>query len=204
MRFHAFPFLMLVVSVATAGCGGAATNIGVAPDGGAGAATDGATGAAADGATVANGGSSDDAGPGGTPQTVPCGSATCAIPGQSCCVIANASPPPDFSFACVTGATCPQPAATDSGSVGHVASLQCTGAANCAGGEVCCMYEQTSPKQVDSRCMASCGGPGQAQLCDPNAPPSQSGCPASAPCSSTNIGDWDIPPGFATCGGVGS
>lgn len=160
-------------------------------------------GGSGDGAVVATGGSPADAGPGGNAQSIPCENATCAIPGQSCCIINNANPPPDFSYECVLGTTCPQPAPSDSG-VGHVASLQCTGAANCPGNQVCCMYEQKSPKQVVSQCMATCTGPGQAQLCDPNVPPSQSGCPASAPCSSHGIGDWDIPSGFATCGGIGS
>jgi hypothetical protein len=42
-----------------------------------------------------------------------------------------------------------------------------------------------------------------AQLCDPNA--TNSGCSqAAGACTSTNITDWGLPAGFATCGGVGN
>lgn len=189
--------LLLLLAFVT-GCGGASFTAG-SPDGGTTRDASRATGEA--GAASREGGA-PDAGLAGNGRSLPCGGKTCAIPGEACCVFANQNPPPDFSYACVNGSTCPA-AGGDSG-VAYVAALQCTSAASCAAGEVCCMYQQQSPHQVVSQCMASCSGPGQAQLCDLNVPASQSGCPASAPCSSSKIGDWNLPNTLATCGGVGS
>ena len=157
--------------------------------------------AAADGAFVADGGSADDAGPGGSASSLPCGSAQCRIPAETCCVSSNPNPPPDFFYGCYSGA-CPLDAGAGAGaSAGAVTSLKCSGAANCAAGTVCCVYENAN-KQVVSDCLASCGA-GQAQLCDPGA--AISGCSAaSGACSSANVTDWGLPATYATCGGVGN
>ena len=158
-----------------------------------------------DGALVAEGGSPGDAGPGGNANTLPCGNAACAIPGQACCVFQNATPPPDFSYACYNGG-CPSPSADagadaqGGGGGGGVTALSCSGAANCPPNTVCCVTE--IPPIVRSDCRAACG-PSQAQLCDPRA--AISGCaPDAGACSSANVTDWGLPNTYATCGGVGN
>jgi hypothetical protein len=139
-----------------------------------------------------------DGGPGGNTQNVACGSNACSIPAQSCCVYETQ---PTWSYACIDGTSCPVlDAGAGTGGGGQGTALACSGAANCADGTVCCVYENAN-KQVQSSCMSSCPANG-AQLCDPNAP--VSGCAASAACSTANISDWGLPKGFATCGGIGN
>ncbi len=192
--------------VSLVGCGGASTapgfTAGDAAVDGTYAATDGTAGAT--GTTgggdagqmfVADGGSPATAGPGGNTSTLPCGNAQCTIPAQQCCVIANLNPPPDFSYACYSG-SCP---VTGGGGGGMSTALSCSGAANCPANTVCCVTQTQSG--AASSCAATCNQNG-AQLCDPNA--ASSGCPQGVACSSRNIGDWGLPNGFATCGGVGN
>jgi hypothetical protein len=143
---------------------------------------------AVDGGSVSEGG----------PRSIPCGGATCVVPAQVCCISANANP---ASFACISGSICPVAAASDSG-VPQAAGLACTGAASCPSNQVCCIYEPSGANQFAAQCLSSCAGTGQAQLCDPTVTPGQSGCPSTAPCSNSNIGDWDLPSTFGTCGGV--
>jgi hypothetical protein len=116
-----------------------------------------------------------------------CGPSPCAQ-GQTCCVtMANSTP----SYACLAG--CP----TGGGGGPSVASLACASAADCAAGYVCCMEQSNGSTQ--SACASHCGVT-QVQLCDPGA---DAGCPLGLPCSTSNIGDWNLPPTFGTCGGRG-
>jgi len=137
-----------------------------------------------------------DGGPGGNTQTVSCGASACTIASQSCCVYETA---PTWSYVCVDGTSCPL--LDGGGGGGQGTALACSGAANCGNGTVCCVFEGPN-KQVQSSCMAACPTNG-AQLCDSNAP--VSGCAADAgTCSTTNISDWGLPKGYATCGGIGN
>ena len=79
-------------------------------------------------------------------------------------------------------------------------ALKCSGQTNCAAGTVCCV-QQVGQNGAASECQASCG-PKQAQLCAPMA--TVSGCDAGVACSNNNIGDWNLPQTFATCGGKGN
>ena len=95
-------------------------------------------------------------------------------------------------------ATCgPQCAAPASGQ--QLAALGCTSTADCAS-EVCCVHRQNN---VDvSACALTCNsGNNEVGLCDPLA--ADADCPASQPCSTNNISDWNLPATFATCGGHG-
>lgn len=145
-----------------------------------------------------------EGGPGGTTTTLTCGSATCLIPGETCCVT-NPPGPGTFAFGCVVGTTCPVP---DAGAGGgdRPTALQCSSAANCGPGTVCCAT--TGAQGTSSECKATCNGGGgggeSAQLCDLNAPAASNGCPQNQACSSNNIGDWGLPQSFATCGGRGN
>jgi hypothetical protein len=151
-----------------------------------------------DGAVAADGGSSQDAGPGGNTSSLTCGSAQCAIPAQVCCVTEQRQPRDAggglvYSYACVMGNSCPMPMN------GGTNALQCSSAANCAAGTVCCVSQ--NGQTTTSSCKATCGN-NDAQLCDPTA--AMTGCSASAPCSNNNVGDWGLPPSYATCGGMGN
>jgi len=136
-----------------------------------------------------------DGGPGGNTQTLSCGAGSCSLPAQSCCVY-DTTP---STYACVDGPSCPL--LDGGGGGGQGTALQCSGAANCPQGTVCCVFEQPN-KQVASACQQTCAN-NQAQLCDPTA--AVSGCAADAgACSSANVSDWGLPKGYATCGGVGN
>lgn len=203
--------LVACAVVCLVGCGGTSST-GLDGDGGFsdasagdGATGDGATdggttgdGATGDGATTGDaalgsndGGSPLDAGPGGNMSTFPCGNTACAIGAQVCCVQQLQNPPPPFAYGCVTGTTCP--------SMNNTA-LGCSSTANCPANQVCCI-DQPQNGPVSSSCRTSCPANG-AQLCDPSAMPT--GCPMGVMCSSANIGDWGLPPSFATCGGKGN
>jgi len=132
-----------------------------------------------------------DAGPGGTTTILNCGSTTCAIPAQACCVDRLGGGMTAYSCA----ATC---AGVDAGA--DTTALKCSGQANCAAGTVCCVH-QVGGNGAASECQASCGQ-NQAQLCAPMA--AVSGCDAGVTCSSNNVGDWNLPPSYATCGGKGN
>jgi hypothetical protein len=197
-RLDALGLIVLAMSI---GCGGS-TSADVSP---AEAGTDGATGgmdssplsdsATQDGPIMSSGGdggSSPEAGPGGSTSSVVCGSTTCAIPSDMCCVFQPAAPPPDFTYACGGGAACP-PGVGGNGTT----SLKCSSAANCPSNTVCCAHPVGN--DVASSCQATCTGT-DAQLCDPRA--ASSGCVGDAgTCSSMNIGDWNLPATFGTCGG---
>jgi hypothetical protein len=202
--------LALLASSAVAVCCGGASNTGLEapPDGGANTTTTGNGGArGTPGTVVANGGTGAGGAagaPGGSTSALSCGTASCVIPGESCCLTEAGG---TFSFACVVGSSCPA-AATDAGAGGNgngqngnTATLQCTSAANCAAGTVCCV---SSPNNgATSECKTTCTGD-VAQLCDPSASAATTGCAAAQPCSSKNIGDWGLPPTFGTCGGKGN
>ncbi len=111
-----------------------------------------------------------------------CGSTQCQTT-DTCCVSSVGS------FTCL--ATCP---AQQSGNA--VAALQCTSSADCANG-VCCMQQTNG--NTTSACAPQCDT-NQVQLCDPAS--ADAGCPATEPCSSSNIADWKLPQSFGTCGGV--
>lgn len=154
---------------------------------------------------VLDGGSSAEAGPGGNTSGLACGSVSCPTTGAVCC----AYPPSGdldagagYAYLCVGGATCPIGDAGAGSGAQTPTVLTCTGAANCAAGTVCCVAPNDSNQGAQSHtstCKATCGD-GEAQLCDPAA--ASPGCTASAPCSSANIASWELPPTFATCGGV--
>jgi hypothetical protein len=129
-----------------------------------------------------------DAGPGGNTGSIPCGTTTCAIPAQSCCVSQSDN---GTAYSC---------SAADAGcGGGDNSALKCSGAANCPPGQVCCV--RTTNNGAASDCQTACNG-NQAQLCDPKATPT--GCDAGVNCSNNNIGDWGLPPTYATCGGKGA
>ncbi len=147
-----------------------------------------------------DGGAADDGGAGGSTAQVPCGTTTCALATDFCCVYQANNGPSDFVFGCATGSGCPQVA-----NANDPTALLCSGAANCAPGSLCCVSDDGN--RVWSECAASCappagGGTATAQLCDPAA--AQTGCSTSAACSSNKIDDWNLPNGYATCGGMGN
>ena len=210
MKRFAFVCIPLASLLATyLGCGGASpSDVTIAPGDG------GADGASGDGASSAEGGSSgftdaapkpgtsggaaNDGGPGGSATQLPCGTATCALATDFCCVYQNQNAPPEFLFGCASGSACPAQAGAK-----DPTALLCSGAANCGPGAVCCVRDDGN--RVWSECAATCTDSAStkaAQLCDPAAP--ATGCAASAPCSSKNIGDWNLPNGYATCGGRGN
>ena len=120
-----------------------------------------------------------------------CGSTSCAT-GKLCCVYTPAADGGAADYLCALP-SCP-PATGGQ----QRADLGCTSTADCAPG-VCCV-ERPGNDSV-SKCAPMCNsGSNQVQFCDPNA--ADSGCPANAPCSTNNISDWNLPPTFATCGGV--
>ena len=164
----------------------------VAPDGTGGSFTDGPPTA------IADGGGSNDAGPGGDTASIACGSASCSLASSFCCVYTNNNPPPEVVFGCATGTGCPARAGAQ-----DPAALACSSAANCPANTVCCVKDTQG--KTSSECATTCVDSTNvttAQLCDRTA--TQTGCPASAPCSANNINDWKLPNGFATCGGKGN
>lgn len=143
------------------------------------------------------GGSSGSAG--GNATSLPCGDVACAIPENTCCVSLSVNPPPEATFACV-GGLCINSSFAQGGGIG----LQCAGTANCAAGTICCMSDDGNGI-ITSACAtpANCTDPNlQAQLCDIKA--ANAGCVEddAGTCSSFNIGNWGLPTGYATCGGI--
>jgi hypothetical protein len=148
-----------------------------------------------------DGGGAESGGPGGGIGSITCGAATCPLPQEHCCTYNNDRPPPLYLFACADGTGCPKiDNASDS------VALGCSSAANCPADKVCCLVNDNTPTNTAS-CVApaDCKDDGdrviKAQLCDPNA--AASGCTPGFPCSSMNILTWNLPPGYATCGGKG-
>lgn len=161
-----------------------------------------ATDAPADVALVDGGGTVLDAGPGGDAAVINCGTASCKLPAQTCCFYPLEFPPPPYYSACSSGATCP---ALDAGiDAGAATELKCESQDNCVAGTVCCITAPSSGG-IAAHCVApgSCVttvGTKTAYLCDPTA--ADAGCADAGVCSSTNIGTWNLPSGFGTCGGV--
>jgi hypothetical protein len=155
--------------------------------------TDGGT----DAQLVEDGGIVTDAGPGGDAAVLNCGSASCDLPTQSCCFYPNDAG--SFYAACSNGQVCP---AVDGG--GTPTALACTSQANCGAGSMCCLTSPASGTNA-SHCVApaacaSTVGIKSAFLCDPAA--SDAGCGDAGACGSSNIGSWNLPSGFGTCGDV--
>lgn len=165
----------------------------VGSDGSPGSGSDAAGGGGGGGG--GDGGRSADGGPGGSTGAVACGTTTCTVPAESCCVSDTGGG--NFAFACSgtgDGGVCPR----------NDVALKCEATANCSSGQVCCMRDDGNG-HVTSTCQATCSGGGggaSAQLCDKAA--GDAGCLNQQPCSSDNISDWNLPAGFATCGGKGN
>jgi hypothetical protein len=175
-----------------------------------------------------SGGGIVDAAPGGDGAVLNCGNAQCNLPNETCCIYPLLAPPPPFYGACSNGNSCPA-LTLDAGvgDAGLATELQCEVQANCPSNNVCCISGPPSGTagKVSSHCLnanacvpqttqilldagpdaaATDGGfvlvQQRAVLCDPAA--ADAGCPAAAgACSSTNIGTWNVPNGFASCGG---
>jgi hypothetical protein len=158
------------------GDGGGGNDSGGGGDGGGG----GDSGGGNDGSVVGDG-AVGDAGN----VSISCGSTTCGI-ADTCCVKSQGA---DAGAFCVTGA-CPA----------MQTALKCSKAADCAMGLVCCATIDQN-NNVSSTCAATCTGNNSAPLCDPK---SDAGCPPMQPCSTNNIGDWNLPNTFGTCGGKGN
>lgn len=131
-----------------------------------------------------------DAGPGGSTSAINCGSTSCSIPSQNCCVDRLGGNQTAYSCAATCGGI-------DAGA--DTTALKCSGQANCAIGMVCCV-RQLGGNAAASECKATCAG-NEAQLCDKSA--LVTGCVGTT-CSNNNIGDWNLPPSYATCGGKGN
>ena len=184
------PRLLVLSSVAAVvfvACGGSSPGDLFASD----ASDDGGSTRVSDGATTGSDGSAKVDGAVPSDGGLACGATTCKIPLSEICCVARAGG--SWTFACVAGATCPS-----TGGGNQPTALKCASAADCSGGTVCCVTQANN--QTVSACKTACGN-NDAQLCDSAASPT--GCAANAPCSSNKIGDWDLPPPFATCGGKG-
>jgi hypothetical protein len=165
--------------------------------------TDGGADAADDVQLVTDGGGViTDAGPGGDGAVLNCGAASCDLPAQTCCFYPLADAGSLYS-ACSTGQTCPS--LTDAGlDAGTATALACTIQENCSAGTVCCISAPASGT-IASHCVAasacaSTAGAKSALLCDSTQ--NDAGCGDAGACSSANVGSWNLPSGFATCGGV--
>lgn len=148
-----------------------------------------------DGGTTPNpdgGGNGNDAGTGGgdaaagdggvSPLAIACGPQLTCTAQQTCCV--GQGP----TFTC-SNAPCAQ----------NQTSLKCAKTSDCPNGNVCCAHIN-GQKQVSSQCLAACPNTNDdAQLCSNADMPT--GCAMNVACSGNNIGDWNLPNGFATCGG---
>jgi hypothetical protein len=148
-------------------------------------------------------GNFQDASPGGDAAVLNCGSESCSLPSQTCCLYDQGG---SFSGGCANGAGgCPPE--VDGGDAGLV-SLGCEVIANCSGtGQICCITHDTNDGTTKSACMleATCATithQHRAELCDPSTADAGCGITHPGPCSPTNIGSWDLPGGFGTCGGV--
>ena len=129
---------------------------------------------------------------GGKPvPTGACGGLSCAT-ADACCVYTPGADGGAADYACALQSACPA-----AGSGQKRADLACTSTADCA--PVVCCIQRLANGDDQSRCMATCMG-NDVQFCDPSA--ADAGCPANAPCSTSNISDWNLPPTFGTCGGV--
>jgi hypothetical protein len=188
----------------------------------------GASDSAADVVLISDsGGAITDAGPGGDGAVLNCGNAQCNLPNETCCIYPLLSPPPPFYGQCSNGNSCPALSIEAGvGDAGPATELQCEVQANCPSNNVCCISgpAQGSTGKISAHCLnagacttqvtqilldagpdaaASDGGflvQPRAILCDPAA--LDAGCTSAAgTCSSTNIGTWNVPNGFATCGG---
>ena len=121
---------------------------------------------------------------------ISCGTRVCELP-ETCCVYESsygAGP----SYACAASKACPTETSFQS-----PVNLECGSVANCPAGTQCCIAGTQG--SLHSTCQATCYGFGSAVLCDPNAVPT--GCAATAPCSTNNVGDWSLTSAFATMRG---
>jgi hypothetical protein len=176
---------------------------------------------------VDSGGGIIDASPGGDGAVLNCGNAQCNLPNETCCIYPLLAPPPPFYGACSNGNSCPA-LTLDAGvgDAGPATELQCEVQANCPANNVCCISGPSTGTagKISAHClnagacvtqvnqilvdagpdaMATDGGftvQPRAILCDPAA--ADAGCSVDAgACSSANIGTWNVPNAFATCGG---
>ena len=195
--------LALASAAGGAACGGDAFVLGAADGGGGPADASGATDAGVPGpdgspgprpgkdGSVQGGDGAVARSDGGAPvPTGACGNLSCAAV-EVCCVYTPGADGGAADYACALPLTCPA-----AGSGQQRAELACTSTADCAP-IVCCIQRLTTGDDR-SRCAATCTG-NEVQFCDPGA--ADAGCPASAPCSTNNIADWNLPPTFGTCGG---
>ncbi|MGH7298077.1 MAG: hypothetical protein ACRELB_24265 [Polyangiaceae bacterium] len=199
-------------------CGGTATNLPGNGDGGTASSSSGSSGAGSSGGgssgagsssgsasssgagSSSGNGSSSGAGSSGASSgvgtgdagatTIACGAATCSLPSQLCCVTqAGGGGGGGFTYACVSGSTCP----TSGGGGNPPVGLQCTSTEACATGDVCCFDGTTNT----ATCAPTCNGNNTTQLCDPNA--ASSGCPQGQPCQAGGVDG--LPQSQGTCGG---
>ncbi len=230
MRFQ-IPTVLCSAAIAVtgcaawAGCGGSDDTINGTPHGGLDGSIEGAangvdSGANADGSganvdgAVTDASNSDAGDAGGLQLSLPCGPSKCPLPSEVCCVFGGPNGA-GAVFSCADGdCSALFDGGFDAGAQNpkgglDLAQLKCEGQANCAAGSICCAQLISSAGKNDivtSACVVgkTCGDAGpSAQLCDPAA--AVTGCPASgalSTCSSNNIASWELPPPFATCGGV--
>jgi len=134
----------------------------------------------------ADGGATTDAAP---LEAGPDSCATCTAP-DLCCVYSTSQ---SATYACAVA--CSPPTGGE-----QLSELGCTNTADCAdAGDVCCIWRSSGVNQ--SACLGVCSvALNQVQLCDPSS--GDAGCPSADPCSTNNIQDWNLPPTFATCGGL--
>jgi hypothetical protein len=174
--------------VLVAACGGSDATTLFTPAGDGGTNNEGGNGTDGGGNPDGNPNPGNDGGnviPDGGATMLACGpNLSCNLQVEQCCVQTGNGPP---KYTCA--ATCPQ----------NATALKCRSAADC-GNDVCCA-SNTQP--VTSQCKPQCA-PKEAQLCDPDpkAPPKASYCGDAGACSSANIGDWGLPQGYGTCGGI--
>ena len=143
-----------------------------------------------------DGGAGSEGGPGGDTARMTCGMTSCDLSSERCCIYPATLPPPEFFFRCVAGLRCPTHDDTY-----PATELTCASRANCSPGLACCIIDYGLGLH-GSECRSDCAGNEIEQLCEVAAP--DSGCPPTLPCSQTNIRDWGLPSGYATCGGHGS
>lgn len=184
---HSRSIVVLLAPLTVAGAVGCAGILSLGDYGVAGGARD----AANDSDGSGDGASGSDAGEGGTaPGTkLTCGGSACSTP-STCCVTTSGT-----TFEC-NAASC------NSSSGGNPpALLECTGAANCKSGFVCCIRKPSGAGTFASTCKPACDDPGEAQLCEPGVTPS--GCiGAGKDCRTDNIENWSLSKDYATCGGI--
>ena len=202
----AFASLMVVVAAcggakfttadmtADSGSSGAGTT-----DGGTGASdgdvpgSDGSSGQGHDGGRTTDGGTGtvDSGGTTGVdgghpPLAIQCGPNRSCASTDTCCISDVSGV---FVYDCRL--QCPSPV------TGNVSQLKCANAGDCESGHLCCVSR--SNNITSSVCAQACAG-NEGQLCDPSAKTTE--CSARMPCSSNNIGDWNLSTFFGTCGGI--